>query len=1522
MVELHLEVVNLYFIRTWESEPINLIPTSKYKKCEKSQFLGIVQFLNTPYLCTPIKGIDMKKKLGIIRKIKKKHIFLALLAVIVLGGLAKAYSAWVGTTRIAFLNYQAIALGQISHANDNAMIKLSEITTDDFDHLDDYDMIIVNGMGLRIDENQRKQLEEASYKVPTLTHAATNPANNIVSVDNFDADYLMQYIENGGKKNYHSMLAYIRKFIDGKKFMAPEPERVNERPDYLLTHFDPKDEKGDELGFNSIREYNAFLAKNGLYKEGAPTILLTGFMGAAPDMEKAFEKKGFMVYRINKLQSFIAGHHADSIQANAVVNMAHGRLGDYFVEFLKQKNIPLFSPLNINRLTTDWENDKQGMNGGFMSQSIVTPEIDGAIRPYVVFGQRINKEGLQEVYGIPDRMESFVESVQGYVNLKNKKNSSKRIAIFYFKGPGQNALTASGMEVVPSLYNLLVRLKNEGYNVGKLPANPQELAKMIQAQGAVFGTYAEGAYTKFLQSGHPALVTAQQFAGWTQKALSKKMIKEMNQLYGSFPGKYMATDDGKLAVARLQFGNVALLPQVMAGVGGDSFKIVHGTDQAPPYTYVASYLWARYGFSADALIHFGTHGSLEYTPRKQVALGSNDWSDRLIGVVPHFYIYTIGNVGEAMIAKRRTYAQTQSYLTPPFKESELRQTYKQLSDAIQSYEKKATVEQSLKVKALTVKMGIARELGLDAKQMNKPYSADEIARVENYAEELANEKITGKLYTLGVPYDNDDIRTSVYAMATDPIAYGMLAVDKLKGRAQEGVEKHKQLFARLYLSKARNTVTQLLGSASVSDEYICRYVGITPAELQMARKVEAMQAAPDPIQMMMQMADQIGGAKETKPKKVDHRTVSELRAAKVSRKKKVPQMSREAFEKMEQTGRFPDKMMEAIKKGQKWYQEDLKRAKMAKTGKGKSSQTGRSSKDKGMMMSKAPKYTRQQIRLAQAITTVEHALQNVGKYSEALRQSPLNEMSSLMNALNGGFTAPSPGGDLIVNPNTLPTGRNLFSINVENTPSEDAWEKAKELCDNTIKMYCERHKGEYPRKVSYTLWSSEFIETEGATIAQILYMLGVEPVRDAFGRVTDLRLIPSKQLGRPRIDVVVQTSGQLRDLAASRLFLINKAIEMAANAKGDKYDNLVKAGVTESERVLVEKGMSPKEAREVSMYRVFGGVNGNYGTGIQEMVTAGDRWDKESQIAEVYMNNMGAFYGDEKNWETVRKAAFEAALTRTDVVVQPRQSNTWGALSLDHVYEFMGGMNLAVRNVTGKDPDAYLADYRNHSNMRMQEVKEAIGIEGRTTIFNPAYIKEKMKGGASSASTFAEIVTNTYGWNVMKPKAIDKEMWDEIYNVYVKDKYHLGTKEFFDKQNPAALMEMTAVMMESARKGMWKATPQQLRDIAKLHTETVNKYKPSCSGFVCNNAKLRNYIASKTDAASAKEYQQNVEQIRDAEAAKNSSDKGMVMKKETLNEEAQKTTTVVSGIVVGVIVIVAFVLLAVLIRRRRKNMVE
>lgn len=570
------------------------------------------------------------------------------------------------------------------------------------------------------------------------------------------------------------------------------------------------------------------------------------------------------------------------------------------------------------------------------------------------------------------------------------------------------------------------------------------------------------------------------------------------------------------------------------------------------------------------------------------------------------------------------------------------------------------------------------------------------------------------------------------------------------------------------------------------------------------------------------------------------------------------------------------------------------------------------------MAVRGKEYSKEEREFARVVTEIERTISNVGNYRRALEFSPEAEFTSLGNALNGGYTSPSPGGDPIANPNSIPTGRNLYAVNAEATPSEQAWERGKDLADETIRMYRERHQDSLPRKVSYTLWSGEFVETEGATIAQVLYMLGVEPIRDAFGRVNDIRLIPSEELGRPRIDVVVQTSGQLRDLAASRLFLISRAVEMAAAAKNDSYENYVAEGVVDAEQSLINKGLSPKEAREISTYRVFGGVNGNYGTGITGMVQSGDRWENSSEIASVYLQNMGAFYGSEKAWEQVRQYALEAALTNTDAVVQPRQSNTWGALSLDHVYEFMGGMNLAVRNITGKEPDAYLSDYRNRNRVRMQELKEAIGVESRTTIFNPNYIREKMKGGASAANGFAEVVQNTYGWNVMKPDVVDNELWDEIYDVYVRDKFDLGVRGYFERQNPAALEEISSVMLETARKGMWQASDEQLAALAALHTELVDKHGPSCSGFVCDNAKLHEFIASKSTPETARNYQRQIREVREASL---DAKEGTVLKREEL-ASSDRTVTIVSNTVVAVLVVGIIAALVIVVRRRRKKMEE
>ena len=1467
---------------------------------------------------------------------KRRILIVAAVAALLLIGFG-VWSKWLSTTRIAFVNYQTITLGQIARANDNPLVKIENLTAEDLAKADGYDMVFVQAMGLRLTEEQRTELEKAMKGgTPVVSTMITNPDNDFCSVDTADANRLKAYIDNGGRENYRNLLSYVRKHIDKKIIYAPEAGKVVERIYGLIYHADPDRPDDEDKQFNSVAEYNKFLKEKGLWKDNAPAVIITGSMGEPKELIAELEKTGNVVYPVNSVQKFVENQHADSVNVSAIINMAHGRLGDAFVDYLKRVNVPFFAPLNVNRLEKKWESDNMGMNGGFLSQSVVTPEIDGALRPFALFAHYVGKDDLEYVAAMPERLGTFVQTVNNYIGLKHKPNSQKRVAIYYYKGPGQNAMTAGGMEVGPSLYNLLLRLKQEGYNVAGLPDSAEGLMQAIQRQGAVFNLYAKGAFDDFMKNGKPALVSKNDYDSWVKKTLRPEKYQEVVKANGEFPGEFMATPDGKLAVARVQFGNVVLLPQNAAGKGDNAFQIVHGTDAAPPHTYIASYLWTQYGFKADVLIHFGTHGSLEFTPKKQVALSNLDWPDRLVGALPHFYLYTIGNVGEGLIAKRRSYAGLQSYLTPPFMESGMRGTYGELSSKLKLYTQnigkdKALLQQtSLAIKALVVRLGFHRDLGLDS-VLTRPYTEEDILRIDNFAEELSNEKITGQLYTLGVPYEAARINSSLLEMCTDPVAYSLFTLDKVRGKATEALLKRRSEFNSRYLYPAKALVQSLIGTSSeVTDAYVCKVGNLSPADLQRAHKIyEDLTAPSDMMKMMSGMGAMSKKGKGGSGMPAGMGMPKGMGKMPSGMGKNMPkghamQGGHGGMPPAAHGGKMPEGMgKKPANMGEKPSGMGKGMPAMGKSAHGKS-MSGMPPKGMSgmgaMMKDKKKSYSKEDKAFAFAVRELERTLKSIGKYKQYLLASPQMELESMINAMNGGYTAPSPGGDPIVNPNTLPTGRNLFGINAEATPSEAAWEKGKQLAENTIEIYKRRHNGELPHKVSFTLWSGEFIETEGATIAQVLYMLGVEPIRDSFGRVSDLRLIPSKELGRKRIDVVVQTSGQLRDLAASRLFLINKAVEMAANAKDDAFENEVSIGMKAAERHLTEKGVSPKEARKLASQRIFGGMNGNYGTGIQGMVMSGDRWEKREEIANTYINNMGTFYGSEKDWEQYNQYAFEAALTRTDVVVQPRQSNTWGALSLDHVYEFMGGLNLAVRHVTGKDPDAYLSDYRNKHNVRMQEVKEAIGVESRTTILNPVYIKEKMKGGASSAGGFAEVVENTYGWNVMKPKAIDKELWDEIYQVYVKDKYNLGTQAFFEQKNPAALQQITAVMLETVRKGMWKATPQQVADIAKLHVDLVKKYKPSGSAFVTDNAKLRNFIASKVEAKQGKEYQQQIDKMRNAAA---NADKGTVMKREDMSQQVEKRAPLLSkGLLVGGAVLLLVVLLVFVVRKRRNTKAE
>ena len=1429
----------------------------------------------------------------------KKKILIALIALLVVAAIGIVVFLFrPRPVRIALVNYPESTCKGMMRAVDKKNVTLHVVNNTE--ELSSYDGVIAFGMGLKWNEEDRERVKALDAKgIRYMAIMTTTPENDISNIDSAKRDRFLEYFRNAGLSagatNLRSGLNYFRAEILNKELREGEIKDPIDHPSECLFAKNLADK-----GFLTVNEFQEYYNKNG-FRAGAPKLaFFTGMASGpfSPDREHldsiitSLERVGFNVYPINALDKRL--EFLTEIDPDLVVYIPHGRfvmgesqaVGKWFTSH----NTPLFAPLTINALKEQWEADPNGMIGGFLSQSVVTPEMDGALLPYVIIAQRADEDGVNYNITLPDRMETFAQTLWNYVTLQRKANKDKKVAIYYLKGPGSNSLMASGLEVLPSLYNVLKEMQNKGYNLDGLPATATEFGKVLMTQAPLFNSYAEGSSSKYLLSGYPELVRGDSLKAWMQKVMTPQQLDSLRKKYGEAPGEHQVVEkDGTLCigVAKVRFGNVVLIPQPAQGVGVNDFKMVHGSAGMPAYPFIAAYLWARHGFGADVMMHFGTHGSLEFIQGKQVALSSQDYSDRLVYDLPHAYYYTTANVGEGMIAKRRSYAKLVSYLPPPFIATELEGavgSFLKMTDKYLAQEKDDDAL-SLQIKQIAIKEGYHRDLKLDT-VVGQPYSRDAIEALADFVQELASAKIVGGSYISGELFPEVKISSSVLLMSEDPVAYALSQIALCRGKATPQQLKSTSFFDTHYLKPAERLVRKMQSNPKASIEGLMREAGVTSSDLALAKRVAEWQASQD--EKGMGMMGMMG-----MPKGMPSSAMGAM-----SGKGGMPPAG--------MGGAKPEGMPTGHPSG------------MPPEGMGskKPEEMG------GSTTAEEP--TPEEIRLADAVNLLSQSLAKVEVYDRLLHESPQAEMRSLLNSFAGGYTATSAGGDFISSPDVLPTGRNLFAIDAERTPTKNAWEHGKQLAEELIADYQKRNNGEFPRKVSFTLWSSSFIESEGTTIAEIFYLLGAEPVYDRMGRVQDVRLIPLEELGRRRVDVLIQTSGQFRDLAASRLFLIQKAVNMAAEAEGESEEqNQVLKGVHDAERLLLDKGVAPVDARKLSKYRVFGGLNGAYGTGIQGMVESGDSWETRKEIAEVYINNMGAAYGDRENWQAFTQGVFEAAIQNTDAVVQPRQSNTWGALSLDHVYEFMGGMTLAVREVTGKDPEGYFSDLRNRRRVRTQELKQSIGVEARTTILNPTYIKEMVKGGANAANGFDEIVRNTYAWNVMKPSAIDNELWDEIYKTYILDDKNLGIQEFFERENPAALQDFTAAMLETIRKGMWKATPEQTQKIAEVHTASIEKANAGCSGMVCGNVKLHEFIAQNVNPEQASEYKKSINEVREVSQSTDANN-AKVLKKENDGKQASESTnsntsklpwTIVAGAVIALLLAIQMVRRY----RRKKN---
>jgi cobaltochelatase CobN len=1557
-----------------------------------------------------------------------KKIFVVLAITVITSGIW-LWDKKIAPTKVALISFPEYRSGQIIKANNNKWIKITPIDVSEMKHLASFDFILVFPYGLRLTPEQHAQLIEAGKKGTSVFRVNRPDGINNLAPKHLDA--VSEYLKNQCSQNYNRFLNYIRREIEGKKLFSSTIEPARELSVNSLFY------KDDDAIFDDLESFISYCRDNKLHKEGAKKIVIFAGMPGPFDTGReqytkiieAFEQKGYNVFPISGYEK--RKEYMQEISPDAVLYFPVGRFSSTanldVTDFLKEQNIPVFCPLGLYSLHDEWLKNDGRMHIVMSGQRIVSPELDGSIVPYAVSAQYRDEDGYVVFDAIPERLPKFTNLVDNFVSLRQKQNEDKKVAILYYKGPGKNAMGGSGIEGIPSLYNTLLKLQQEGYTIDGLPTNYEDFRDLLNTKGKVFGVYAKGAFDDYVTSGYPQLIPIDKYTNWCKDILEQEMWQAVLDKYGQPEDGFMVnhTDSADfIAVSRIRFGNVTILPIPMAGYGDNEFKIIHGTEMPPPHAYLASYFWLQKGFQADAVIHFGTHGSLEFLHGKPVALSPYDWPDPLIGTMPHFYFYNISVVGEGIIAKRRSYATLLSHLTPPFMEAEaLKESELQAKLSKYEHTEGALKEQyALTVKKLVVNEGIHIDLSLDD-DLSKPYSEDEMLEIEKYLDEIGREKVTGNQYVIGQAYNKEETEQTTRLMKINSLSYNLARIDELKGKITHADIEDNLFFSKNYIDKSNQAILKVLKGASPTLEFNS-LVSQTDYEKASSWHEKTGEQVND--QELMQVMMKMAGESKTSRKKMpmqgtidnnksdtDHlkelivkitaqpshkafieklRSEEEFIRASAfldpSKKAGLQKMARlvpamkEALEIAEdttvkevltlmQTSKTKEQVFtllqdeglegevelqkakndslllqkvlrmpyisvvslttEKLKKssyGQitkmctylefyEKHQPELKTIlKKTKSTEGEQLQTFLETKLNSLLQNVHKEKVRieqHETTFANAVFNVRNTLLSLSDTRQQLATSPQAELDAMINALNGGYIPASPGGDPVATPEAVPTGRNLYSVNVTATPTKEAWEVGKHLGKNMLNDYLKKH-GEYPRKVSFTLWAGSFIESEGTTIAEIFYMLGAEPVWGRTGSVTDVRLIPTQELNRPRIDVIIQTSGQFRDLGDSRLFLIQKAIEMAALDKETKQ-NFIAESIHDAEKRLIEKGFSPKEARELSTSRIFGGVNNSYGSGIMDMVESGGSWDSISAVAQTYIHNMGSVYGKEESWSDFREGVFEAALLNTDAVVQPRQSNTWGPLSLDHVYEFMGGINLAVKEVTGKDAESYFNDYRNASHAKVQNLQQAIWAEARTTILNPKYIKEKMKGEASAAEDFAEVFRNSFGWNVMKPGVIDNQLWDKYYEVYIEDKLHTGIDNFFKDKNPYAYQEMTAIMLETIRKKLWNASPEQLKALAELHTRLVNDYEAGCSGFVCDNAKLQHFIENQIENSEQKEkYAGQISNVR--EVSTNANNESIILRKEKQKNVFTNLKINSRWIFIGFAFVL--VLLIVFIKRRRR----
>ena len=964
--------------------------------------------------------------------------------------------------------------------------------------------------------------------------------------------------------------------------------------------------------------------------------------------------------------------------------------------FFERLDIPIIQSIILYGSSFDWKNSVFGLSGPEIAGCVVNPEFDGQIISVPFAGYEKDQNGKRIYIPIEDRCERIAGMAHLWSNLRNKSNYEKKVAVLLYMYPPREDLAgaASGLDTMESISELLKTMAVEGYRLDWVPENGKEIVKRLMDGVTNDNSWISD---QQIEKRSVDLVTTGQYQLWFDD-ISDHCKDELIKGWGKPPGK-IHTVEGKLILPGIINGNVFIGFQPDRGkTNAESY---HDADNSPPHQYLAFYRWLKNIFKMDAIIHMGTHGSLEWLPGKSLGLSKDCFPDTILESVPNIYPYIIDNPGEGMQAKRRSYAVVTTHMIPSMTRAESYEKMEELESVVQSYmaaksykekEKLSLIQE--KLYEVVKKLSIFSDIGLsaDASPEEIGTRSDEIY---DYVLEVKDALINDGLHILGDVPRGKRLAEMIYSLTR----YDNSVVPSLRISIAETLGYD---FNLLLKNPSGTTSDGMLNGEIIND--------------------------------------------------IDARSYS-----------------------------FIESML------------DIECDK------------------KGCLLLINENYPENNDNIVKCVDFICNEL-----YVNVLHMK--DEILQIIHALNGGFIPSGPSGcPTRGRAQILPTGRNFYSIDPDGIPWNSSWEIGKKMATDLVNRYVDEH-GEYPKSLGIVVWATDTMRTGGDDISYVLWLMGLRPVWSGYGgRVIGLEVVPISELGRPRVDVTLRISGLFRDAFPNLVVMIDEGVQTIGSLDESDDDNYLAANLRKDIIEAIDKGMTVDEAHRLASIRVFSNAPGQYGGAVNDLITTKD-WKNIGDLGNIYLD-YGCFgYGKGLSGQAFMEQ-FRKRIGSMDVTVKNHNNRECDLFDCDDDYDFLGGMNAAVRSVRGKKPMSVMGDSSDMQNIKLRTLEEECRFVFRSKINNPKWLEGLKEHGFRGAQELSSLFDYIMGWDATSD-VIEDWMYQSVTDNFLLDQ---DTKEWIKDENPYALIAMLDRLQEAMNRDMWDPDNETKEKLKELFLETEER---------------------------------------------------------------------------------------------------